>query len=417
MKKKNLFVAAMLLLVSILISSCGFANTDLSNTYNPEADSNYSYIPQGTPATIAETKNGYYFLAGAYLYYVDKNSKKPVILCNKPNCLHNNETDQEKTLNCNAFFFGAINSVAYNNGHLYVSSNQITADGTTACLYEVSPDGTKRKIITDFGKFGPGSIVLHRGYAYYVSASYNTTGTSIYAVKRVSINKVKAKPEDLYEGTLDNGNIQDLLCYGKNLYFKEYGKKAGENVENYIRIDLQTKKADHFLSGSSTNEEYISKIDIYNNRLNYSICNINNMGVVFGIKNFTSDLEGKDIKPGFELSAKEVKFTDEKYYYTYTGPWLNLEKGEKYVLSVYDKQGKVIDTMDTSFLSNNSNIVGGGQQDLFLLNYADNKYQLLTVNKALIGTGKMKPELLFEVDTEKMTNGVLITPKQNYLLE
>lgn len=411
MKKKNLFIAVLLLLVTILISSCGFEKKDFSNNYNPETDSNYTYIPQGERAAIAETKDGYYFLAGSYLYYVDKNSRKPVILCNKPNCLHNNETDQEKTLNCNAFFIGINISVAYNNSHSYVSSNQITAEGTTACLYELSPDGTKRKIITDFGKFEPTSIVFHRGYAYYVSASYNTSGTSIYAVKRVSINKVKAKPENLYEGTLDNGNIQDLLCYGNNLYFKEYGKKAGENVENYIRIDLQTKKANQFLAGSNDSEEYISKIDIFNNRLNYTISNVDKMGVVFGIKNFTSDLEGKDIKPGFELSAKEVKFTDEKYIYTYTGPWLSLEKGEKYVLSVYDQQGKVIDTMDTSFLSTNGKIVGGGQQDLFLLNYADNKYQILTVNKALIGTGKMKPELLFEVDTEKMTNGVLITPK------
>ncbi len=41
-------------------------------------------------------------LVGYYLYYVDKETMEYTPLCNKPNCLHQKETDPMKVTNCNA---------------------------------------------------------------------------------------------------------------------------------------------------------------------------------------------------------------------------------------------------------------------------------------------------------------------------
>lgn len=409
MKKRITLTLLLLMLYSFVVSSCGFEKVDFSDTYNPETDSQYTYIPQGAPSTIAETKEGYYFLAGSYLYYAGKNDRKPIILCNKPNCLHNSETDAEKTLNCNALFWGTNTCVAYNNGHLYVAGMSFTADKSTACLQEVSLDGTRRKTISELGESVPLSLVVHRGYAYYASTSYDKSGKSIYGVKRVSLRKINTEPEELYKGTLINGNIQDLLCYGKNLYFTEVGSNGKITVTKCMRIDLKSKTSYRMLSNND--EEYVSQPIISNKRLYQSILHISKEGMIIDTKNYSSNLNGDDLKSGFDFITKACGFSDEKYLYTYTAPWLSLEKGEKYILSVYDWNGKLIDSMDTSFLGTQGRIIGGGDKDLFIIKYTDTMYQILTVNKALIGSGKMKPELLFEIEKDKLTHSVLITPK------
>ena len=43
---------------------------------------------------IAPSGDGIYYVTGEYLYFYDYASGQSVLLCNKPNCKHNKETDQ-----------------------------------------------------------------------------------------------------------------------------------------------------------------------------------------------------------------------------------------------------------------------------------------------------------------------------------
>lgn len=52
---------------------------------------------------IATSNDGIYYIIGDYLYFYGFESQKMVILCNKPNCKHNLETDQMIGQECNAY--------------------------------------------------------------------------------------------------------------------------------------------------------------------------------------------------------------------------------------------------------------------------------------------------------------------------
>lgn len=63
-------------------------------------------ISQSAPGFFTETDFEYYYNNGGYFYYSDKDKINFKKLCNKPNCLHNDE-------NCNA----------YNNNRCFSDTN------------------------------------------------------------------------------------------------------------------------------------------------------------------------------------------------------------------------------------------------------------------------------------------------------
>ena len=90
-----------------LVVSCFFILTSCSptspyptdDTYHFETDSQYTFYTQGGFRNFAETENGYYFSmninGSCFLFYADKKDMRPIILCNRPNCLHYEEFDVE----------------------------------------------------------------------------------------------------------------------------------------------------------------------------------------------------------------------------------------------------------------------------------------------------------------------------------
>ena len=90
--KKILLILCMLVL---FLTACGSDQAEVeSEEFNLETDFQSEYYDWTTePHPIVEVENGYYMLVGYYLYYVDKETMEYTPLCNKPNCLHQEETD------------------------------------------------------------------------------------------------------------------------------------------------------------------------------------------------------------------------------------------------------------------------------------------------------------------------------------
>ncbi len=125
--------------------------------------SDYPVITQ-----MCETDSGIYFQKDTYLYYVDKDSKKAVVLCGKPECNHNSTA-------CNA----RLNTMGlwFTGGKLHC----VTYTGKKEVL-SLEPDGTGRRAVQAL-MFSPDASpassthpIYHRGRVYYV---YNDV---LYAV-------------------------------------------------------------------------------------------------------------------------------------------------------------------------------------------------------------------------------------------
>ena len=117
---------------------------------------------------MCETDVGIYFQKDAYLYYVDKTSKKAAALCAKPDCSHSDTS-------CNARLNTA--GMWFTGGKLHC----VTSAGEKVVL-SLKPDGTGRRTVQEL-KFSLGASpasytapIYHRGYVYYV---YNDV---LYAV-------------------------------------------------------------------------------------------------------------------------------------------------------------------------------------------------------------------------------------------
>lgn len=190
-----------------------------------------------------ETPEGYYFLMGNYLMFADKSFERSTIVCDKVECLHNNEAP-EKKLNCNAFFSCAT-ALSFYNEKLYVLSDNINKSGriSVKSIYEVSLDGTERKEIYS-GSEGMLSFCIHQGNAYIYEKKYadedgNVRNSPVLSITKIPMKNPKKK-EILFESDkYGDGDINNLCCYQENCYFEIISEEL--EIQSTI-LNLETKK-------------------------------------------------------------------------------------------------------------------------------------------------------------------------------
>ena len=164
---KKLFII-FLSAVIVVISGCS-QRRDYGTQFNPETDCQYSYYGSVTSWNkIQSDSGGHYLLHNDYIYYYSNHTGKLTPLCNKPNCLHDMETDSERKQECNAYAPMENNSddlhIQYYDGYIYY----FLTDNQSSHLYRVSKDGQKRdKIMTVDDTLRVNSWLIHRGWLYY----------------------------------------------------------------------------------------------------------------------------------------------------------------------------------------------------------------------------------------------------------
>lgn len=407
MKKITLCFA--LLLVIFNLAACA-KKYSTANTYIDGQDFEYTYAKDSSYQTIAESEDGYYFLCGYYLFYADKATMNPVILCNKPNCLHFDETDPEKVTYCNAAFpTGLRGTVSYFDGNVYVLEVVSDEPGSnTAKLNKLSNDGTKRKVVVKFEEY-PFSLAIHRGKVYAASTVYKSDGTAVYGIKEYDLNKsASQKPTIIYEGELAGGNIQDLIIYGMNLYFTEFAYNSQIVTSRIMRYDIETEKTS--LLFKENGDTFPGSFSFINDRILYSYSTIDkDTGKVSATQNFTCALDGTDEKESFKTDNYERLSSDGTYAYLVDIEWSPFSKPkEEQSLKVTDQNGNVLASIKTAnYSSVSSNLTGGSEEHLLLENKTDTVYQVYYANKKDFENGIIDFKLFLELDIEKLTPAII----------
>ena len=176
MKTTKRFIAAFLaVLLTLSLAACDNGDKGVNIPTSQSAGNNFQKnMHQSTSDSlriVTETDDGFYIqLKGAYVYYIERETKAITILCGKPECEHKDET-------CNANLhvgtFWIVGDKLYFTNSDYIMENGSYVNYGLR-LYSVDPNGTNRRVVQKL-QFTPGGDtsswkpypIQHRGIVYF----------------------------------------------------------------------------------------------------------------------------------------------------------------------------------------------------------------------------------------------------------
>ena len=221
------FCAAILL--AVLCAAC--KAKELPDTYVEGSDYQYMQMEDGLRFTLtrAQGGKGMYFLHGDYIYFLDKETNTILPLCNKADCLHDQETDSEKYVYCNAcmlpsngFPTGEL-GISYCNGVLYCLDRGFGS--RSPILYRISEDGSNREEIYEWENCQVNEWLIHRNVLYYTKRIYENTDGKVkesYQICALSLTDSAKKEKVVFtaDADLEVVTLGKPTAYGNHLYFQ-----------------------------------------------------------------------------------------------------------------------------------------------------------------------------------------------------
>lgn len=339
------------------LSGCGSTDyTSLPDSYNKETDYPYTFISANEIA-IAPAENGYYYVEGDFLFFLDGTSKEMAVVCNRPDCKHQYETDSKEVWKCDGYLGGTTfcNVQVYEDAVYVLTSGSTENDvldlGAGDKLTKISLDGTKREDIRPVSITQGGSgqpLRIHRGYAYYIESSKE--GQALY---RFPLDDPDTGVETVYS---IGGNIDAFVPYGNHIYFSVSVFNEAENryyseILDYsiIQHHVQTLAEGYFWRGIYKDQLLLSKNDHFADEV------VSGEYVLF-------DRKTKEISPFVSLDTKDdadnvTLETDGRHLFEWRIPFADIF-GENYVeeptyqFSVLDEQGTNVFSAPVSLLRN-----------------------------------------------------------------
>ena len=225
------------LIIVNLIFLTGCANKAMPDIYVENYDYQYRQWSDSIafPKVQQGSDNIVYIYKNGFIYYMEEGNDVLVPLCNKVDCLHDRETDQQKIKECNASVdleeLANINpdkdiAIAKCGDYLYcIPLSCYETD--ERILYRYALDGTAKDVVYKWD--GKSSIIvnwiIHRNNLYYAEKRYYEEDEEIKVectIKRLSLNTFFHRPETVYTAeenlrVLTWGNLQ---AYGNYVYFE-----------------------------------------------------------------------------------------------------------------------------------------------------------------------------------------------------
>lgn len=324
-RQLSIFLCALSLFT---LSGCG---SDVSSNSNQpsakELDAQQIGLVDTLGQSIARGKEGYYFLAGHFLFYADPELQQIAPLCNKPNCLHYNEPDDEKLIQCNAFVEGYF--LGWQQDSLYVVGRPLTKEAIPldkTSLIRLAPDGSKREILFQFSS-SVSTIALHNGYLYEVrnDVPVDENGNS-YGIFRRKISNLK-ESEPVCYGSFPkfDGTIFYPYLIGDKLFFMDMAATPNGSVQRIICVDLNTMQSKQILSNS---DEDFPSIEFTNQKLYGRVIPIADVTKDLPRVYHTYSLDGQDQGEFVTLNSNQSLTADDNYYF--------VKDDAENTLSVYD---------------------------------------------------------------------------------
>ncbi len=378
MKRKLLIILTVFLTVTGCSKTVSKQIVD-DNSFDFEQDYDY----QSRDAIFTPSSTGIYMAIGDYFQYYDYATEQFVFLCNKPDCLHNLETDQLKGQQCYAYCenpdYGGVGTVflQYNNHSLYtIQQESLNSAGQThQSLMKIHTDGSGWEKVVEFPT-DIGTMKIHRGKAYYTD-TYN----DLYVLD-LNTKKYKILNEELNSKTKNKSymTIYDHYLY---IFAKTY------NDTNYgvlIKYDIDT-------------DEY--KIIGENMDYNYGPYKLMKDGTIL-----VTDGSKQGYFYNYETKKTKTISLDARYGYVgdnyiFIRGYTNEENDTQNVY-LFDLEGNLLDTLNmTSSIS-----VGLINDELYLVKFTDNQldHGSAIIYKLSVNKGKLKQSVFYNY--KRPANGI-----------
>ena len=237
MKKAHILLLAVLLVFFGTACSPGkVVSSNYKDAYVENEDFNPTANPlSGFRFSTVTTDEGIFFNAGAYLFYMDYTTRKAVPLCSKPECMHQEETDARKILNCDAYIGAARqygHFIAMFKDKLYVTILDPSSGDYN--LVEMNSDGSERsEIMKGFFSRGINYICMHRGVIYFDSEMYSADGDPIIRINAISLVSGRQKPAVIYEATEKGVILNGFMPYKNKLYMVFFTENHDERSQEF----------------------------------------------------------------------------------------------------------------------------------------------------------------------------------------
>lgn len=246
MKKRTVGLMAGVLV--LLLCACSQKEEDLGDSYIFGQDSQYYFNNQ---EALAESEDSYYLFGDGYLFSKSKENGEITILCDKPDCLHDHETDMTRQADCNAYY-GNGSLVYYYHNKLYIITQESDIGKIYSAVYEADLTGSTREKILEPKEYGFCSMI-HRGYLYISFSDFleapevyeeneEKRENSRYRVDRYNLNGNTQKAETIFEKSGEFGQINGMKAYGNKIHM---AVSSMEGVSNLI-YDIQSKTTEEF---------------------------------------------------------------------------------------------------------------------------------------------------------------------------
>lgn len=370
MKKYSLgFVLAVFLMGSLC--GCGKEQKD---TYMEGTDYQYMYedLERLFP-NQAKGAKGYYMLNGKFIYYIDKEDNIVTPLCNKPNCLHNKETQEERYQSCNGYVDNnGTTGIGYCNGYIYYVICNWETDNQYQ-LYRVKEDGSVKEKIYQWDNSTIKQWIVHRNKFYYVEVTYTTQENGEvaehYSVKELNLkNPVHGKEKVIYQPE-ENLVIQDIAwpaAYGNHFYFDVFAyRESKEDItdENYLEY-LYMKTFEYDLSKKQIHEieapdnGFVQKVTFYQDKLLILPWNPEKQT---GEQQscYITELDGSNSKVFMEDTLEgENLFWDGAYLYVGNSGMISEENNIQQNYKVYNENLEQIDEIATPYAGTGDPAIG-----------------------------------------------------------
>lgn len=219
--------------------------------------------------SMADAGEWYYVMAGEYLYFVDKVSLEPILLCSRLDCLHQ---DEENPQDCDAFCsYGG--SIGFFEDHLYFVDNLITNNfysGSDA-IYQTEPDGTMHQVFIDLGDrtdYSRGDYGFFNGYYFYtlediVSDENNPDAIDFEMVESLymlDLRRPDMPPVLIATWKTSKDMIIPRQLVGDNLYYLQV---STDGIRAIWRYDLRSNDKQCVLTYSEDYDFYLKDDAVY----------------------------------------------------------------------------------------------------------------------------------------------------------
>lgn len=391
-----------------MFSIMGCAKTEvLEDSYMEGIDYQYMYnddsafFPQQ-----AKGKKGYYVLEGHYIYYMDEENQSVVPLCNKPDCLHEKETDKEKYKLCNAYVEndGKV-GISYCDGYLYyICDNEPESAMDKYALYSLKEDGSEKELLKEWKSEIVYQWCVHRNVLYYIQMTYKTEENGKieqkYQLKALGLKGMqKEKEKVVYEPQegLYNVELAWPEAYGNYVYFQVLGNtETGDvvNEDNYEDYLYMKTLGYHIVDGTlhdiavEKENEYVQGVGFWKDKLLIVPWSPEKEdGAQIG--SYIAELDGSNVQPFMENVRQGERFySDGKYLYQSNVLLVDFGVDKEKIYKIYNEENDLTDTISLPFAGGGAPPVGDEESMLVPVIDKDDSsiWTLKCMNKETIGS-------------------------------